>query len=90
MKKKRALSVAVSPNRIHADQPASARETAAKGAQNSQVSLFSAEDINLSLSPCTWAGFNKTQGNIIGFKVSTPLSNVIESDQHIQKLLESE
>lgn len=68
--------MAVSPNGIHADQPASARKTAAKGTQNSQVSLFSAEDINLSLSPCTRASFNETQGNIIGFEVSIPLSNL--------------
>lgn len=84
-------SLAVSPNHIHADQPASACQTAAKGTQNSQVSLFPAEDINLSLlKKQQRAAFNETQGNIIGFEVSTPLLNLSETDQHIQKLLESE
>lgn len=87
-KKKSAPSVAVSTH--HANQSASARKTAVEGMQNSRVILFSAEDINLSLSPCTRAGFNETQGNITSFEASSPLSNLIETDQHIQKLLESE
>lgn len=88
MKKKSTPSVAVSPN--NANQSAGARKTTAEGTQNSWVSLFSAEDINLSLSPCTRAGFNKTQGNITSFEASSPLSNLIKTDQNVQKLLESE
>jgi len=55
-----------------------------------ELTGYSAEDRNLSLSPCTRAGFNETRGNIISFEVLTPLSNLIETDQHIQKLSESE
>lgn len=73
-------TLAISPNHIHA----SACKPAAKGTQNTQVSLFSAEYKNLSLFLYSRAGFNKIRGTII--EISTPLSKLINT----LKLLKSE